>query len=161
MEIDLAEIRELIAIVNQSNVTELVMESEDFKLTIRKAGMASTPVATIASGPAPQEIPVAATSTIPAVPATPTEALPVEQEHHLLEVKAPMVGTFYRAPSPEASPFVQLNDRIGQNQTVCIIEAMKLMNEIEAEVSGRIVEICVKNGEPVEFGQILMRVDPK
>jgi len=82
-------------------------------------------------------------------------------EHNFLEIKAPMVGTFYRAPSPEASPFVQINDRIGQNQTVCIIEAMKLMNEIEAEVSGRIVEICVNNGEPVEFGQILMRVDPK
>ena len=158
MDIDLAEIRELIAIVNQSHVTELVIESEDFKLTIRKA-MESAPVATIAPGPAPQEIPVAATSSIPATPATQTEAPP--GEHRLLEVKAPMVGTFYRAPSPEASPFVQLNDRIGQNQTVCIIEAMKLMNEIEAEVSGRVVEICVKNGEPVEFGQILMRVDPK
>jgi acetyl-CoA carboxylase biotin carboxyl carrier protein len=158
VEIDLAEIRELIAIVNQSNVTELVIESEDFKLAIRK-DMTSAPVAAIAPGPAPQEIPVAVTPSIPTPPATPTEAPTVE--NHLLEVKAPMVGTFYRAPSPEASPFVQLNDRIGQNQTVCIIEAMKLMNEIEAEVSGRIVEICVKNGEPVEFGQILMRVDPK
>jgi acetyl-CoA carboxylase biotin carboxyl carrier protein len=158
VEIDLAEIRELIAIVNQSNVTELVIESEDFKLAIRKS-VESVPVATIATKPAPQEIPAAVAPPIPAAPATPTEA-PVE-ENHFLEVKAPMVGTFYRAPSPEASPFVQLNDRIGQNQTVCIIEAMKLMNEIEAEVSGRIVEICVKNGEPVEFGQILMRVDPK
>jgi acetyl-CoA carboxylase biotin carboxyl carrier protein len=158
VEIDLAEIRELIAIVNQSNVTELVIESEDFKLAIRKAE-GSAPRATIAPGPASQEIPVAATPGVPTTPAAPTEAPPVE--NHLLEVKAPMVGTFYRAPSPEASPFVQLNDRIGQNQTVCIIEAMKLMNEIEAEVSGRVVEICVKNGEPVEFGQILMRVDPK
>jgi acetyl-CoA carboxylase biotin carboxyl carrier protein len=156
VEIDLAEIRELIAIVNQSNVTELVIESEDFKLAIRKAE-GSAPRATIAPGPASQEILVAATPGT--TPAAPTEA-PAE-ENHLLEVKAPMVGTFYRAPSPEASPFVQLNDRIGQNQTVCIIEAMKLMNEIEAEVSGRVVEICVKNGEPVEFGQILMRVDPK
>ena len=158
MEIDLAEIRELIAIVNQSNVTELVIESEDFKLAIRKSE-GSTPVATIVPGATPQEIPVAATPSMPTAPVAPTEAPP--EENHLLEVKAPMVGTFYRAPSPEASPFVQLNDRIGQNQTVCIIEAMKLMNEIEAEVSGRVVEICVKNGEPVEFGQILMRVDPK
>ncbi len=158
MEIDLAEIRELIAIVNQSNVTELVIESEDFKLAIRKS-VESIPVATIATKPAPQEISAAVAPPIPAAPATPTEAS--AEENHFLEVKAPMVGTFYRAPSPEASPFVQLNDRIGQNQTVCIIEAMKLMNEIEAEVSGRIVEICVKNGEPVEFGQILMRVDPK
>lgn len=160
MEIDLAEIRELIAIVNQSNVTELVIESEDFKLAIRKS-MESAPVATIATKPAPKEIPASVASPVPTAPATPTEVQVPSEENHLLEVKAPMVGTFYRAPSPEASPFVQLNDRIGQNQTVCIIEAMKLMNEIEAEVSGRIVEICVKNGEPVEFGQILMRVDPK
>jgi acetyl-CoA carboxylase biotin carboxyl carrier protein len=156
VEIDLAEIRELIAMVNQSNVTELVIESEDFKLAIRKS-VENAPVVTIAAKPALQEIP--AGTPLPAAPATPTEAL--VEENHFLEVKAPMVGTFYRAPSPEASPFVQVNDRIGQNQTVCIIEAMKLMNEIEAEISGRIVEICVKNGEPVEFGQILMRVDPK
>lgn len=155
MEINLAEIRELIAIVNQSNVTELVIESEDFKLAIRKP-MASAPL--VPSGPA-QEIPAVVTPSLPPPPAKPAEV--TSTENGLLEVKAPMVGTFYRAASPEASPFVQMNDRIGQNQTVCIIEAMKLMNEIEAEVSGRIVEICVGNGEPVEFGQILMRVDPK
>jgi acetyl-CoA carboxylase biotin carboxyl carrier protein len=159
VEIDLAEIRELIAFVNQSNLSELVLESEDFKLAIRKS-VVHVPVANIA-GPSSQSASVAMPSGAPATatPATSEEApLP---EAHLLEIKAPMVGTFYRAPSPEASPFVQLNDRIGQNQSVCIIEAMKLMNEIEAEVSGRIVEICVKNGEPVEFGQVLMRVDPK
>jgi acetyl-CoA carboxylase biotin carboxyl carrier protein len=156
VEIDLAKIRELIALVNQSNVTELVVESEDFKLAIRKSE-AST-AATLAPGLQPQEIPAVVLNT-PAPPAKPTEV--ISTESGLLEVKAPMVGTFYRAASPEAAPFVQTNDRIGQNQTVCIIEAMKLMNEIEAEVSGRIVEICVGNGEPVEFGQILMRVDPK
>jgi acetyl-CoA carboxylase biotin carboxyl carrier protein len=157
VEIDLAEIRELIAFVNQSNLSELVLESEDFKLAIRKS-VVHVPAANIA-GPSSQSASVAIPSGAPAAPATSEEApLP---EAHLLEIKAPMVGTFYRAPSPEASPFVQLNDRIGQNQSVCIIEAMKLMNEIEAEVSGRIVEICVKNGEPVEFGQVLMRVDPK
>jgi acetyl-CoA carboxylase biotin carboxyl carrier protein len=156
VEIDLAKIRELIALVDQSNVTELVVESEDFKLAIRKSEARAA--ATLAPSPHPQEIPAAATPNTPAPPAKPTEAPSTE---NLLEVKAPMVGTFYRAASPEAAPFVQTNDRIGQNQTVCIIEAMKLMNEIEAEVSGRIVEICVGNGEPVEFGQILMRVDPK
>ncbi len=154
MEIDLAKIRELIALVDQSNVTELVVESEDFKLAIRKS--VSGAASPIAPGPHPQEI---TTPNAPSPPTKPTEA--TATENGLLEVKAPMVGTFYRATSPEASPFVQTNDRIGQNQTVCIIEAMKLMNEIEAEVSGRIVEICVGNGEPVEFGQILMRVDPK
>jgi acetyl-CoA carboxylase biotin carboxyl carrier protein len=157
VEIDLAEIRELIAFVNQSNLSELVLESEDFKLAIRKS-VVHVPAANI-EGPSSQSasvaiIPSASTPSSPSTEATASES-------QLLEIKAPMVGTFYRAPSPEASPFVQLNDRIGQNQSVCIIEAMKLMNEIEAEVSGRIVEICVKNGEPVEFGQVLMRVDPK
>ncbi len=155
MEINLAEIRELIAIVNQSNVTELVIESEDFKLAIRKP-VASAP---LAPPSLVQETPAVVTPSPPAPSAKPMEV--TSTENGLLEVKAPMVGTFYRAASPETSPFVQMNDRIGQNQTVCIIEAMKLMNEIEAEVSGRIVEICVGNGEPVEFGQILMRVDPK
>lgn len=157
MEIDLAKIRELIALVDQSNVTELVVESEDFKLAIRKSEVRAA--ATLAPGPPSQETPAAVTPNTPASPTKPTEA--TATDNGLLEVKAPMVGTFYRAASPEAAPFVQTNDRVGQNQTVCIIEAMKLMNEIEAEVSGRIVEICVGNGEPVEFGQILMRVDPK
>ena len=71
-----------------------------------------------------------------------------------------MVGTFYRAPGPDDPPFVDIGDRITPGQTVCILEAMKLMNELEAEVSGQIVEILVQNGEPVEFGQVLMRVDP-
>jgi acetyl-CoA carboxylase biotin carboxyl carrier protein len=76
------------------------------------------------------------------------------------EVKSPMVGTFYRSPSPDEAPFVEVGDRIRNGQTVCIIEAMKLMNEIEAEISGQVMEILVKNGEPVEYGQPLMRINP-
>jgi acetyl-CoA carboxylase biotin carboxyl carrier protein len=78
----------------------------------------------------------------------------------LTEITSPMVGTFYRAPAPDEPPFVEVGDRIRSGQTVCIIEAMKLMNELEAEVSGEIVEILVDNGEPVEYGQVLMRVKP-
>jgi len=78
----------------------------------------------------------------------------------LLEVTAPMVGTFYRAPGPGESPFVEVGSRISVGQAVCILEAMKLMNELESEVSGEVVEILVDNGTPVEFGQVLMRVKP-
>jgi acetyl-CoA carboxylase biotin carboxyl carrier protein len=77
-----------------------------------------------------------------------------------IEVKSPMVGTFYRAPAPDEAPFVQVGDRIHVGQTICIIEAMKLMNEIEAEVSGQVMEILLQNGEPVEYDQPLMRINP-
>ncbi|MCA1991654.1 MAG: acetyl-CoA carboxylase biotin carboxyl carrier protein, partial [Coleofasciculus sp. S288] len=77
------------------------------------------------------------------------------------EIKSPMVGTFYRSPSPDDAAYVEMGDRIRRGQTVCIIEAMKLMNEIEAEVSGQVMEILVKNGEPVEYGQPLMRINPE
>ena len=87
-------------------------------------------------------------------------APPPKSDRRLLEVISPMVGTFYRAPGPDEAPFVEVGDRIQLGQTVCIIEAMKLMNELEAEVAGEIVEILVQNGQPVEYGQVLMRVNP-
>jgi acetyl-CoA carboxylase biotin carboxyl carrier protein len=99
---------------------------------------------------------VAATPTAPTAPVVPSP--PVDKKW--VEIKSPMVGTFYRAPSPDEPPFTQVGDRISVGQTVCIIEAMKLMNEIEAEVSGQIMEILLQNGEPVEFDQPLMRVNP-
>lgn len=99
---------------------------------------------------------VAATATAPTPPVVPSP--PVDKKW--VEIKSPMVGTFYRAPGPDEPPFTQVGDRISIGQTVCIIEAMKLMNEIEAEVSGQVMEILVQNGEPVEFDQPLMRVNP-
>jgi acetyl-CoA carboxylase biotin carboxyl carrier protein len=78
----------------------------------------------------------------------------------LLEVTSPMVGTFYRAPAPDAPPYVEVGDRVSKGQTVCILEAMKLMNELECEVSGTIREICVENADPVEYGQVLFRIEP-
>jgi acetyl-CoA carboxylase biotin carboxyl carrier protein len=89
-----------------------------------------------------------------------TVALPPNSDRRYLEILSPMVGTFYRSPAPDELPFVEPGDRIRSGQTVCIIEAMKLMNEIEAEVSGEIIEILVQNGEPVEYNQPLMRVTP-
>jgi acetyl-CoA carboxylase biotin carboxyl carrier protein len=85
-------------------------------------------------------------------------AAPVASNHK--DVKSPMVGTFYRAPSPEAAPFVEVGQTVEVGQVVCIVEAMKLMNEIKSDVRGKVVEICVDNTEPVEFGQVLLRVDP-
>ena len=83
-----------------------------------------------------------------------------DNKSNLVEIKSPMVGTFYRAPAPDADPYVSVNERITEGQVVCIVEAMKLMNEIESEVSGRVVETLVENAKPVEFGQVLFRIDP-
>jgi acetyl-CoA carboxylase biotin carboxyl carrier protein len=76
------------------------------------------------------------------------------------DVESPMVGTFYRAPAPDAPPYVEVGDHVGKGQTLCILEAMKLMNELEAEVAGKVREICIGNGEPVEYGQVLFRIEP-
>jgi acetyl-CoA carboxylase biotin carboxyl carrier protein len=105
---------------------------------------------------------VAAPLPVAAAPATPSAAPPAAPavRGDLVEITAPMVATFYRSPSPGDPAFVELGARISVGQTVCILEAMKLMNELEAEVSGEVVEILVENGTPVEFGQVLMRVKP-
>jgi acetyl-CoA carboxylase biotin carboxyl carrier protein len=92
-------------------------------------------------------------------PPVPT-SLPPSNDRRWTEILSPMVGTFYRAPAPDEPPFVEVGDRIRTGQTVCIIEAMKLMNEIEAEVSGEVIEVLVQNGEPVEYNQPLMRISP-
>ena len=90
----------------------------------------------------------------------PVASAPAAVVNNLKDVKSPMVGTFYRAPSPEAAPFVEIGQTVEVGQVVCIVEAMKLMNEIKSDVRGKVIEICVDNAEPVEFGQVLFRVDP-
>jgi len=92
--------------------------------------------------------------------APPAPAVPAPAASHLLEIKSPMVGTFYSAPEPGAQPYAKVGTRVNTGQVVCIIEAMKIMNEIEAEVAGLVREVCVENAQPVEFGQPLFRVDP-
>jgi len=148
VQLDLNELRELLAILNQTDIAELTLKSSDFELTIRKGErLQETTLPTIQ--PTATNSPSTSLSSEPA-PTTPTKKG--------IEIVSPMVGTFYRSPTPEESPFVEVDDIISRGQTVCIIEAMKLMNEIEAEVDGRITEILVQNGEPVEYGQPLMRV---
>lgn len=175
MPLDFNEIRQLLVTIAQTDIAEVTLKSDDFELTVRKAVSISNhavPQAGIGG--------VAAITTVAAggpSPTLPTERIldtavaggagvqmsanpPSTIDQRLVEVSSPMVGTFYRAPAPGEAPFVEVGDRVRKGQTVCIIEAMKLMNEIEAEVSGQVMEILLQNGEPVEYGQPLMRINP-
>ena len=160
MALDFIQIRELLTAIAQTDIAELTLKSPDFELTVRKGIPGMPLIDASGSNPiVPTTAPVAAAAanllpeTVRDVPA------PVPIDKKWVEVTSPMVGTFYRSPGPDESPFVEVGDRIRVGQTVCIIEAMKLMNEIEAEVSGQVIEILAKNGEPVEYGQPLMRIN--
>jgi len=156
MQLDHNQLRELIALLGESDIQELKLEGDDFRLELRRNLPASQPQVVMQAAPAAIPAPVVA------APATPSVAPPAAPavRSDLVEITAPMVATFYRAPSPGDPAFVELGARINVGQTVCILEAMKLMNELESEVSGEVVEILVENGTPVEFGQVLMRVKP-
>lgn len=137
---DLQEIRELIKLIDQTDIAELSLESAGVKVAIKKNSGRQTE---FAKEPAP--------------------LVPAEKKGNtpdLISVVAPVVGTFYRAPAPDAPPFVQPGDVVQKGQTLCLIEAMKLMNEIKAEAAGKIVEILAENGEPVEYGQPLFYLKP-
>ena len=156
MQLDHNQLRDLIALLGESDIQELKLEGDDFRLELRRNLPASQPQVVMQAAPAAIAAPVAA------APATPSAAPPAAPavRGDLVEITAPMVATFYRAPAPGEAPFVEIGARITSGQTVCILEAMKLMNELESEVSGEVVEILVENGTPVEFGQVLMRVKP-
>jgi acetyl-CoA carboxylase biotin carboxyl carrier protein len=154
MQLDHNQLRELIALLGDSDIQELKLEGDDFRLELRRNLPASQPQVVMQAAPAALPAPVA-----PAAPSAAPPAAPAVRGD-LVEITAPMVATFYRAPSPGDPAFVELGSRINTGQTVCILEAMKLMNELESEVSGEVVEILVENGTPVEFGQVLMRVKP-
>ncbi len=147
------EIRDLLAAVDASTVSELTLEVESFRLTLRKGSVPSAMAAVEARDPV-------ATAPLPVTP-PPEPPPPASRSTHWIEVVSPMVGTFYSAAAPGEKAFVQLGDPVQKGQPLCIIEAMKLMNEIEAEQSGKVVEILVDNSQPVEFGQVLMRIDPQ
>lgn len=174
MSLDFNQLRELLAAIAQTDIAELTLKSTDFELTVRKGipTMPNTNPMASQTALSPSDLAIPNTVPIPAaappapdmvikesVAVPPPAAMPVV-DPKWEEVKSPMVGTFYRASGPEEAPFVEVGDRIRTGQTVCIIEAMKLMNEIEAEVFGQVMEILVQNGEPVEYGQPLMRVNP-
>jgi acetyl-CoA carboxylase biotin carboxyl carrier protein len=158
MQLDHDQLHRLLEVLSDSDIQEFRLEGDDFRLEVRRnlpaVAVAAAPVAAVASAPAALEV-----SHQAAAPSTPPPAVPASRSD-LVDITAPMVGTFYRAPAPGEAPFVEVGTRIGVGQTVCILEAMKLMNELEAEAAGEVVEILVDNGTPVEFGQVLMRVKP-
>ena len=165
--IDWQEIRNLLAAIDQSDVVEFSLEAQDFRLTVSKSErgvmMASTPapvapVEAVPTATVPATVPAPAPAPAPAPVAPP--AKPSEPPSHWVAVTAPIVGTYYSAPAPGEPAFVNPGDRVSEGQTVCIIEAMKVMNELVAEVSGRVTEIVVENAEPIEFGQVVMYIDP-
>lgn len=154
---DLEWLRRLIRLVEESDIDSLEVERLTTRVRIRKSPPAieARPAGLMgAPGPAPPGAPREAP-----VPAADEAAPPDEPAEELFEVRSPMVGTFYQAPKPDADPFVSVGDRVEQGQTLCILEAMKLMNELESEVAGVVREIAVENGEPVEYGQLLFRID--
>lgn len=171
MELTFDEIRELLTSLGNSDIEELTLKSEEFELTVRKSSphnVVPVPQTVMPTDPAAmapqysmQPMMGMAPGTTPPQSATAGAPPPSSNaDLKLLDITSPMVGTFYRAPAPEEPPFVSVGDRITTGQTVCIIEAMKLMNDLEAEFSGEVVEILVENAEPVEYGQVLMRVKP-
>jgi acetyl-CoA carboxylase biotin carboxyl carrier protein len=155
--IDITQLRELLNAIAQTDIAELTLKSEDFELTVKK-GMAAMPLMPVATATQPLGAPPPVASVPPPASAPEAAAAPPATDVKAVEITSPMVGTFYRSPAPDESPFVDVGDRVRLGQTVCIIEAMKLMNEIEAEVAGQVLEVLVENGQPVEYGQPLMRI---
>ncbi len=148
--VDLKEIRTLIDLMKKNGLSVFKMEREGFKITL-KTSSAESGGSIIAVSPGHASV------AAPPKPGATSEGAAAEASHHK-EIKSPMVGTFYAAQSPEAPPYVTAGQEITPDTVVCIIEAMKVMNEIKAEVSGVIAEVCAENGKPVQFGQTLFRV---
>ncbi len=159
---NLSQIQDLIKFVAKSGVSEVEIEQKDFKITIKTpAGKKEVQVITAAAPAyAPAATPVAAPAPLPAAPAAPAAAPAPAADSKYITVKAPMIGTFYRASGPGKPVFVNVGDEIKPGKTICIIEAMKLFNEIESEVSGKIVKVLVDDAKPVEYDQPLFLVDP-
>lgn len=151
------QIQELIESVNSSNISKVKIKNGDFEITIKQAFQTEVAVA----APAQPMVQAVAPQAIAATPVTgPQEVSAQEDDSHLITVKSPMIGTFYRSPSPEKGPFVNIGDKIQVGQVLCIVEAMKLFNEIESEVSGKIVKVLIDDATPVEYDQPLFLVDP-
>lgn len=156
---DLKEIQALIKFVAKSGAQEVSLETEDFKINIKTGSDAEQP--TIIQAMAPQApVAMAAAPAAPAPAAAAPAAAPADDNSNYITVKSPMIGTFYRSASPEADAFVKVGDEVKPGDVVCIIEAMKLFNEIESEVSGKIVKVLVDDQTPVEYDQPLFLVDP-
>ena len=155
------DIQELIDFISKTGLEEVNIETEEFKIKVKRSNDAPQIVEQAARPQASAPAPAAAQAPSPA-PAAPAPAAPAAEESNknYVEIKSPMIGTFYRTPNPESPSFVQIGDKVTAGQVVCIVEAMKLFNEIESEISGTIVKVLVENANPVEYDQPLFLVDP-
>jgi acetyl-CoA carboxylase biotin carboxyl carrier protein len=156
---DFKQIQELVKMINKSNISELSIEQDKFKITIKQKDNEVQQVITVPATMAPA--PAVAAVAPAAAQATAAAAAPVpSKESNLVTIKSPMIGTFYRSAGPDKAPFVNIGDEVTSGKVVCIIEAMKLFNEIESEVSGKIVKVLVDDASPVEYDQPLFLVEP-
>ena len=146
---NIKEIKEMINLMNENGLTEFELEKQGLKIRLKKGP----------EGRIESTIEQVAPKAVPSLPQQGIAGEPALLKAKTVEIKSPMVGTFYKSPSPDAPPFVNVGDHVGVDQVVCIIEAMKLMNEIKSEVKGKIVAVLIENAEPVEFGQALFLVE--
>ena len=154
---DLKDIKAIIDLMKKNSISEFEMEKQDFKIRLKRGLNGGTPVVQLDDMPPAALVAVPPQVAMAAAPGAPVSS-PVPTGE--VEIKSPMIGTFYRAPSPEAASYVEIGTEIGPETVVCIIEAMKVMNEIKAEVKGVITQVLVENAKPVEFGQPLFKVRP-
>ncbi len=155
---DLNLIKKLIKVVENSDITEFSVQEGDMKIKISKNGGETVQQVAI-----PQQVQMAAPAPAQETPKSQSAETPSESgtaDENLYEIKSPIVGTFYRAPAPDADPYVKVGDKVGSGTVLCIVEAMKLMNEIESDVSGTVVKILVENATPVEYNQPLFLIKP-
>jgi len=156
VEFDLAQLRELIQILNHTDIAELTLESGDLRLNIRKSEAKNS----INAKAEPVAVPTNEVINVEVAAIANPQPIPEPLSNRkLADITAPMVGTFYRAAAPDEPPFISVGESVKKGQTMCIIEAMKLMNPIDAEVNGKVAEILVENAQPIEYGQLLMRIE--
>lgn len=165
---DLKAIQEILKFINKSELTDVEIEQKDFRLRVQRRSPENVIYAAPQVSAAPvQQVQAPVAPQTPATPQPQTEAPAAEKsaeapaaDSKLIEFKSPMIGTFYRSSSPDSDPFVKVGDTVTEGQTLCIIEAMKLFNEIESDVEGKIVKILVENAQPVEYDQPLFLIEP-
>jgi len=155
---DIRKVKKLIELLDESGIAEIEITEGEESVRISRYAQNAPPVM---AAPVPMATPVAAPATAPTTAAAAPAAVAAEPEEDGFLIEAPMVGTFYGSSSPGAAPYVQVGDRVNEGDTLCIIEAMKMMNQIEADVSGTVKSIRVQNGEPVEYGQTLFVIDQR
>ena len=154
---DIKEIKKLVELVRANDLAEFELEEPDFRVTIKCTAEAAAPMMFSHPG---HSVMTASMSAVPAPSAAAAQLPEKDEDAGLDDIKSPIVGTFYRSPSPEAAPFVKVGDRVEEETVVCIVEAMKVMNEIKAECKGVIKKIMIENATPVEYGQSLFKIDP-